>query len=410
MVAVVGALLAAPSGGLASPRALTRALNKGIAAAGSASGVEVVDLNTGQVLYAFKSHVGRLPASVEKLYTTSTALERFGPNATLTTRVLGSGYLASDGTWHGTLLLRGGGDPTFGSASFDQALYGTGATVQQLASGLVHVAGIKALQGAIVADGSYFDARRGTPATGFAPSFDVEGVLDGVAFDRGWMDASGTVFQPRPTLYAGQQFAAALRAAGVKVPANTSITTGQTPASAQPLATVRSPTVAALLRLTNTPSDNYFAETLLKDLGAGFGGTGSTAAGASVVRSFVAGAFGIHPTLDDGSGLSYNDSTSPAQLVTLLQHMASNAVFTSSLAVVGQTGTLQFVDQGTIAQGHCRGKTGTLAAVANVVGYCEARDGHTLAFAFLVNGNSATDYVHGTVEGNMLVAVARYSG
>ena len=35
--------------------------------------------------------VPRLPASVEKLYTTATALLRFGPNATLTTNVLGVG-------------------------------------------------------------------------------------------------------------------------------------------------------------------------------------------------------------------------------------------------------------------------------------------------------------------------------
>jgi hypothetical protein len=33
-----------------------------------------------------------------------------------------------------------------------------------------------------------------------------------------------------------------------------------------------------------------------------------------------------------------------------------------------------------------------------------------LAFAFLVNGNSATDYVHNTVEGNMMAALARYNG
>jgi D-alanyl-D-alanine carboxypeptidase/D-alanyl-D-alanine-endopeptidase (penicillin-binding protein 4) len=82
----------------------------------------------------------------------------------------------------------------------------------------------------------------------------------------------------------------------------------------------------------------------------------------------------------------------------------------NSLAIAGETGTLQPVDHGTVAQGRCRGKTGTLAAVANVAGYCLARDGHTLAFAFLVNGNSATDYVHNVLEGRMMVAMARYDG
>ena len=42
-----------------------------------------------------------------------------------------------------------------------------------------------------------------------------------------------------------------------------------------------SPTMATLVRLTLVPSDNLFAEMLLKDLGAQFGGAGSTAAGAA---------------------------------------------------------------------------------------------------------------------------------
>jgi D-alanyl-D-alanine carboxypeptidase len=90
--------------------------------------------------------------------------------------------------------------------------------------------------------------------------------------------------------------------------------------------------------------------------------------------------------------------------------MAGNSAFVNSLAIAGETGTLQGVAGGTIARGRCRGKTGTLAAVANTVGYCQARDGHTLAFAFLVNGNSATDFVHAVVEGNMMAALARYNG
>ena len=412
-IAVACALLAAPASVLASPtpqQTLARALSRGVAAAGTSSGIEVVDLNTGQTLYAYKNHVGRLPASVEKLYTTSTALERLGPTATLTTSVLGTGSLSTNGTWQGTLYLHGGGDPTFGSAGFDQAVYGTGATVQRLVANLVQATGIKALQGSIVADGSYFDSHRGTPATGFAPSLEVEGVLDGVAFDRGWTDTSGSAFQSRPTLYAGQQFVAALRAGGVHVPSSTPVTAGPSPAGLRQLAAVNSPSISTLLRLTNTPSDNYLAETLLKDIGARIGGAGTTAAGAAAVQSFLSSAFGIHPLLNDGSGLSYSDSTSPADVVTLLERMASNSVLTDSLAVAGETGTLQVVDPGTIAQGHCRGKTGTLAAVANVVGYCQARDGHTLAFAFLVNGNTATDYVHNVVEGRMMVALAKYSG
>jgi D-alanyl-D-alanine carboxypeptidase/D-alanyl-D-alanine-endopeptidase (penicillin-binding protein 4) len=94
--------------------------------------------------------------------------------------------------------------------------------------------------------------------------------------------------------------------------------------------------------------------------------------------------------------------------VTLLKQMAGNPAFTNSLAVAGETGTLQYEMQGTYAQGRCRGKTGTLHDVSNVVGYCRAADGHTLAYAFLMNG-IYPDYAH-PIQDQMQVAVARYDG
>jgi serine-type D-Ala-D-Ala carboxypeptidase/endopeptidase (penicillin-binding protein 4) len=182
------------------------------------------------------------------------------------------------------------------------------------------------------------------------------------------------------------------------------------PAEAQPLAAVRSPTVAKLIQLTNTPSDNYLAETLLKDLGAQFGGAGTTSAGVSVVRQELATTFGIAPRFNDGSGLSRYDSTSPSQVVTLLEQMYSNSYFVNSLAITGKTGTLQHEAIGTAAQGQCHAKTGTLHDVASLAGYCLARDGHELAFAFLANRLGNPDYVHQVEADVMAAALARYDG
>ena len=194
--------------------------------------------------------------------------------------MFGVGSLSATGVWDGSIYLRGGGDPTFGSQQFDTLNYGvdTGATVQQLALNL-RTAGIRAIQGVIVGDGSYFDALRGTPATGFAPNLYVEGELSGLSFDDGFLSLAEDSLQPRPALDATRAFAAALRAAGVKVPSKTPIITGDTPAGARLLAQLPSPPMATLIRLTNAPSDNFFAETLLKDIGARFGAGGSTAAG-----------------------------------------------------------------------------------------------------------------------------------
>jgi D-alanyl-D-alanine carboxypeptidase/D-alanyl-D-alanine-endopeptidase (penicillin-binding protein 4) len=411
MLAILGATPAAAAASSAraarSPQAaLASTLASRLRHGGGQSGAYVVDLDTGKSLFSNAPDIGRLPASVEKLYTTSTALLDFGPTTTFKTSVYGAGTL-NGGDWTGTLYLKGGGDPTFGSAAFDHFAYGGGATMQRLVANLIRANGITSIQGRVLGDESYFDSLRGTPATGFGFSTDVEGSLSALVYNRGLIN-QGSAYVLHPAQFAAQQFVAALRATGVKV-AHTRTSAGQTPIGTGLLAEVNSPQIATLIRLTNTPSDNFFAETLLKDIGAKFGGVGTTAAGASVVRAVLAGKFGIHPRLNDGSGLSRSDFTTPRQVVTLLSRMATNSQFVSSLAVAGETGTLRHEMNGTVAQGRCEGKTGTLTDAANLVGYCTARDGHTLAFAFLMNSVGNTDASH-QLEASMAVSLARYNG
>lgn len=404
---LLAALGAAPAGAVASPlSSLKSTLRRDMRQAGGSNGALVVDRTTGQTLFSVNPNVRRLPASVEKLYTTSTALLRYGPDTRLETSVFGIGSL-SGGVWDGALYLRGGGDPTFGSRSFDHSWYHAGATVQTLAGNL-YKAGITSLQGRIVGDESYFDSRRGTPATGYRPNLEVEGELSGLSFDGGFTSASGTALQSHPARFAADQFVGALRQRGISVPSKTKISAGTTPSTAQLIATVASPTVAKLIEMTNSPSDNYFAETLLKDLGARFGGGGTTARGAAVVRSTIASQFGLHPRLDDGSGLARYDRTSPAQVVSLLEHMQANSSFYNSLAIAGVRGTMQDEMKHTRAVNNCRGKTGTLHDVANMAGYCTARNGDQLVFAFLLNRQSNSTYGH-QMEDLMGEALASYN-
>jgi D-alanyl-D-alanine carboxypeptidase/D-alanyl-D-alanine-endopeptidase (penicillin-binding protein 4) len=411
-----GVLLVASAPALGAPssqavRSLRAALRRDMQRIGGQSGAFVLDLSTGVTLYAKAATTARLPASVQKLYTTTTVLKRFGPDARLRTTVWGRGRLGPRGVWHGTIYLKGGGDPTFGWAAFDRSVYGTsGTTVQTLVRNLTRGAGITGIDGRILGDASYFDSLRGTAESNYHVDVYLTGELSGLAFDRGFANSTGTEYQQHPALYAAQQFAAALQQAGVRLGSHLQIGTGPTPARARLLGTVRSARMARLIQLTNTPSDNFLAEMLLKGLGARFGRGGTTASGVSVVRSTVARAFGLSPRFNDGSGLSYADSTSPRQVVTLLQAMAGDRVFRRSLAVGGRTGTLRDEMRGTAAAGRCTGKTGTLHSVANLSGYCQAQDGHTLAFAILANGVASPDYVHG-IEGNDIApALARYDG
>ncbi len=384
--------------------ALRSALGSQLAPAGSRSGAHVVDATTGQVLFSRRAGRALTPASNEKIYTTGSALLRFGATARLRTAALSAAPLDGSGTLTGFLYLRGGGDPTFGSASYVANNYGTGATVEDLARGLYN-AGLRSVAGAVVGDENFFDHLRGTAPYGFRRAGDIEGQLSGLSFNRGY---SGGGFQSDPALFAAQRLTSALRAQGVKVAS--SARTAATPAGARELAHVDSPPIATLVRLTNRPSDNYFAETLIKDLGARFGGQGSTAAGARVVKTALA-RFGVRPTVIDGSGLSYGDRTTARQVVTFLtglRRSAAGSAFDGSLAGACRSGTLGGRMCGTAASGNCRGKTGTLTAVSALSGYCRARNGHTIVFSILMNG---VDVGRARFrQDNMAAAIARSRG
>jgi serine-type D-Ala-D-Ala carboxypeptidase/endopeptidase (penicillin-binding protein 4) len=388
--------------------ALQKALNRDINGQGGKNSALVIDETTGQTLWQYNVAVDRLPASVEKLYTTSTALLEFGPDATFETRVLGTGTLLANGTWDGTLYLKGGGDPTFGTMTFDKAMFGTGATVQALAAD-IKAAGIKQVRGEIVGDESYFNSRRGGPDTHYRASLETEGSLSALAYDEGFTNLFEERLQRHPPLVAAQALAAALAADHVRIDKGTVITTGVTPTGAQLITGVNSPSLSTLLALTNAPSNNFFAETLLKDLGARYGSGGSTPGGAAVVRNVMAEKFDLHPRLNDGSGLSRFDLTSAQQVVYLLRQMQSNPSFWTSLAIAGVSGTMKDEMLHTRAARNCRGKTGTLHDVANLVGYCRAANGDQLVFAFLMNGLTDSDGGH-ELEDLAGEALANYKG
>lgn len=384
--------------------ALQRSLNATMRPAGGSSGAQVVDTANGRVLYQLRSTTPRVLASNTKLFTTAAALGRFGATATLDTRVLASGV--SSGTVNGSLYLRGGGDPTFGSAAFTRRAYGTGATVEALAAA-VRAAGVTRVSGGVVGDESLFDSRRGGPSSGYRASIYV-GPLSALAFNRGLASPSGRSFQSSPPAFAAAQLTAALKRAGVAVSGRARA--GRAPSGATEVAKVSSPTLARLIALTNKPSDNFAAEELLKGLAARAGGVGTTASGARSAAAFARG-LGAAARLADGSGLSRGNAASPRSVTRLLVRTRAGAqgqVFFDSLAVAGRDGTLAHRMQSGPARGNCRGKTGTLSGVSALSGYCRTRSGKTLAFSILMNGVSPVGARR--LQDRMAQAIAGYSG
>jgi D-alanyl-D-alanine carboxypeptidase/D-alanyl-D-alanine-endopeptidase (penicillin-binding protein 4) len=399
--------LAAPAAGADGGLAELQAdLSHQLALAGNADGAYVYDLTAKQAVFSERASAMRPPASVEKLYTATAALDLLGASTRLATTVYGVGHMAPGGIWEGSLYLRGGGDPTFGSTAFIHNHYGgVGTSVSALVSQLVHTDGIHRITGSIDGDESYFDSLRGEPSSDYQWDPFLEGTLSALAFNRG---ETGHEREPHaPAAFAARALWGALKADGVSIHGHSGA--AATPPGATQLAQAQSPTIAQLLALMLPPSDNFFAETLVKDLGARVGGAGTTAAGAAVVAKTVATLLGIHPHVVDGSGLSEADKTSPYQVADLLVELAPTPVgevLRNSLAVAGRTGTLELRMRGTRAAGNCQGKTGTLTGVSNLVGYCQAADGHTLAFAIFTDG-IPTETAH-TFQDHMAITIADY--
>ncbi|MBJ7342784.1 MAG: D-alanyl-D-alanine carboxypeptidase/D-alanyl-D-alanine-endopeptidase [Solirubrobacteraceae bacterium] len=389
------ALAVVASVGPATPAlALTKAtVQKRIAAAllksGASSGALVTDLTAGEPLYAARADLARVPASTEKLYTTATALGRFGPSARLSTELLTSGTIDANGLLSGDLILRGGGDPTFSSEDIDSL----GRAVQR--------AGIEKLSGGVVGDESRFDKRRGGPASGWSADGYIGGSLGGLVLNRGSGDYAN------PGLAAANALSQELRS--LKITRGVAARTGKAPSGAERISLLRSPTVSDLIAMTNIPSDNFLAEMLVKNLGARFGGAGTTPAGAGVIRSFLR-RFGLAPQISDGSGLSRANRTSPREVVALLTAMHNDPqhqTFEDSLAVAGRSGTLAGRMNGSAAEGNCRGKTGTLSDVSGLSGLCLTESGHVIVFSILMNGVSPSSAR--TLQDSAVKAIANYS-
>lgn len=386
---------------IASAAPLDSVVARELTRGGGVSGGYVLDTTTGRVLASVRADTPRIPASVEKLYTTSTALLRFGADGTLDTTVAGSGTLEDDGTWRGDLWLRGSGDPTFGSQRFIDRSYGVGASVEQLAGALVD-AGVTRVTGRVYGDESWLDLRRGGPSTNWGFDVWVGGALSGLLFNRGLAKEDGSALQKTPALFAAQQLTAALKGAGVRVARAAS--SGTAPADAQQLASVSSPPMSTLAKLTLVDSDNLYAEQLLKVVGAKFGAAGSTTAGATVALQTLR-RFKVAPRIADGSGLSRMNATSPRQVVSLLDGMRADAGFRAALPVAGRSGTLAKRMRGTSAQDRCQAKTGTLSNVSGLAGYCRTANNHVIAFAFL--SNSVSTYYAKAAEDRLAVMLAR---
>jgi serine-type D-Ala-D-Ala carboxypeptidase/endopeptidase (penicillin-binding protein 4) len=335
------------------------------------SGAVALDLVSGTVLFAQNGGRPLAPASNEKLPLTYAALVRLGPAFRIDTDVLGQGE--QDGTqWNGTLVLKGNGDPTLSRADL------------RVLAAQVKSLGIRSVTGGVIGDESAYDARR--VVAGWKPSFfiDESPPLSALVVDRA--RTSGVVTRT-PALAAATAFRDALRKAGIAVEGAVRIA----PADdwSELLASVSSPTLAAMVRFMDRESDNFTAEMLLKQIGLSELGRGTSAAGASVVTQTLLEA-GVPMTgvrIVDGSGLSRLDRLTANALGSLLEIAWADPTIRpallAALPVAGVNGTLQHRLSKPPARGRVLAKTGTTSDASSLSGFVSDR----YAFAVVQNGH-----------------------
>ena len=335
------------------------------------TGAIVFDLQAGSLLFAHNPRLSLRPASNEKLATTYAALTALGPSFRIETDVLGEGE-QSGATWRGNLVLKGYGDPALSASQLVKL-------ARQVAAD-----GIKHVSGRILGDESWFDTRR--TGLGWKAKFYLHEspALSALVVNRGW---TGRYETARPALMAAQLFRLDLHRAGVSVHAEAAI--GVASAQAVPLADVESAPLSALVRHMDLYSDNFYAEMLLKEVGAVQGTGGSATAGAAVERRLLSAA-GV--PLDgvrmvDGSGLSLLDRWTPLGLAALLRTMWQDSdlrpYLLPALPTAGETGTLEYRMKKPPARGLVRAKTGTTDNASSLSGYV----GDRYAFSILENGS-----------------------
>ena len=409
-------------------------------------GLYVADVKSDQVLVAQNAEQGLLPASTHKLLTTAAALDLLGPDYRYQTVLYFVGQV--DGaTLRGDLILRGSGDPTFGSPSWPGP-----DPLRTWAQELARM-GIRRIEGRLIGDDNRFDVRP------YAERWDIDYVTTQINLGLGFavgglsyhdnivrlrMQATrpgaplaftqepfgyltienrastaarrygeairierafaseqvrltgsvpatyrGTIELPvaNPTRYALAAFRHYLEQAGITVAAEL-FDVDELPAPPrydrrQALLVHFSPPLAEIVRVINHRSHNFYAEQVFRTLSP----DGSAEGAARRIRAFLQRQ-GIDTrglTIRDGSGLSRKNLVPPAVLGQLLVAMQHHPSRDAFVASLPQGGTRRSTLEDRLHGVPVRAKTGSLLHVRTLSGYLTTRDGRTLAFALMAN-------------------------
>ncbi|MFF9774908.1 D-alanyl-D-alanine carboxypeptidase/D-alanyl-D-alanine-endopeptidase [Streptomyces sp. NPDC013978] len=337
----------------------------------------VVDVETGEQLYAQNADEALTPASTTKIATAAAALSAVGPDHRIKTRTV----LKPDSA---EVVLVGGGDPTV-TAHEDTDGYASLRTLADETAAALDKRHLNEIT--LTHDTSLYEGpEQHTIGANGNLALVVPLMVDEARLDD---SSSGSADRdPDPAGDATASFADLLEDRGVKVRIEGSTTA---PKDAKELAAISSPPLSTLVERMLTHSDNDIAEALARQVALATGEQPSFEGGAAAIKKELKK---LEVPLEgvefaDGSGLSRGNALTPALLTALLAESAApdhpelRPVLTG-LPVAGFTGTLRgrYPSDAT-GTGVVRAKTGTLSNVNTLAGTVVDADGRLLAFAFL---------------------------
>lgn len=352
-------------------------------------GIMVYDLTTDSCLYEHNARHTMRPASTQKLVTGITALDCLGNDYLYTTSLSYTGSIDTTyvfcpedsvmklqrGCLRGDLYIIGAMDPKL-----------DGEDLSMLADRIYEM-GIDTITGRLCGDRSF---------------------MGGDKYGQGWCwdddnpELSALLFKRKDALL--QQFAKALRKAGIIVLGNTVERT--CPSTALWLTSVTH-SLPEIMQKVMKNSNNTYAETLLYHIGATQGSPSTAKKGIAIEEALLKKIYASAPSqlvqsssvpphrFADGSGLSLYNYLSPEMEVTFLHYAYTHdSIFPhlyEALPIAGLDGTLEKRMKDTKAELNVHAKTGTLTGVISLAGYCKTSEAHTLAFSIICNGTLNSD-------------------
>lgn len=342
--------------------------------------IQVASATKYDLLYEYQPEKRMIPASITKLVTSAIALHYLGTGYEFKTALYTDDVNISDGVINGNLYIKGYGDPEFDTADLFTLIK------KFLALN------IKEITGNIVYDDTYLDKEYFGLADYYSGDTKLQywPFVNALCIDR---NASRT--NPSESIANTLEY----EFQGKSVKLGGIIVAGTTPDSPKELARI-SHNMAEVLANMNKPSDNHYAITIFKVVGAvqdSPPGTLNKGADAVVKLFTNIGISRNEYEFLEGSGLTrFNYATSNVY-VQLLKYMFDDVksfdVFYNSLTVAGVDGTLKKRMIDTEAMYNIHAKTGSINGVSTLAGYAITRDNELLIFYIAMNGFKGANWI-----------------